>query len=100
MNIFQELAEHPQLQFWCVAGVIAVSMALGAFITYIFRVLPLEEQKEARKRKKAEKSNDTEITTEYYKNIIADLQNEVEFWYGNCRTAEDRYNKLYQEVHK
>ena len=23
-----------------------------------------------------------------------------EFWQGNCKTAEDRYNKLYQEVHK
>lgn len=100
MNIFEKLAESPELQFWATAGVVAVCMALGAFATYIFGVLPLREQKRARERVKIRKVCDDGTPAEYYKNIIADLQSEVEFWQGNCKTAEDRYNKLYQEVHK
>ena len=100
MNIFEKLAESPELQFWTVAGVVAVSMLLGAFVTYIFGVLPLREQKRMRERVRIRKVYDDGTHAEYYKNIIADLQSEVEFWPGNCKTAEDRYNKLYQEVHE
>lgn len=100
MNIFEKLAESPELQFWTVAGVVAVSMLLGAFATYIFGVLPLREQKRMRERVRIRKVYDDGTPAEYYKNIIADLQSEVEFWQGNCKTAEDRYNKLYQEVHE
>lgn len=96
MNIFEKLAESPELQFWTVAGVVAVSMLLGAFATYIFGVLPLREQKKQRKRTSRRCDDSTPV--EYYTNIISDLQNEIEFWQGNCKTAEDRYNKLYQEV--
>lgn len=45
MNIFEQLAENPELQFWTVAGIVAVCMALGAFVVFIFGVLPLKEQK-------------------------------------------------------
>ena len=100
MNIFEKLAENPELQFWTVAGVVAVCMLLGAFVTYIFGVLPLREQKRMRERVRIRKVYDDGTPAEYYKNIIADLQSEVEFWQGNCKTAEDRYNKLYQEVHE
>ncbi len=96
MNIFEQLAESPELQFWATAGVVAVCMALGAFIVFIFGVLPLREQKKM--RGSTRKICDDGTPAEYYQNIIADLQEDVEFWQGNCKTAEDRYNKLYQEV--
>lgn len=96
MNIFEQLAENPELQFWATAGVVAVCMALGAFVVFIFGVLPLKEQKKQRKRTSRRCDDGTPV--EYYTNIISDLQNEIEFWQGNCKTAEDRYNKLYQEV--
>lgn len=96
MNIFEQLAENPELQFWTVAGIVAVCMALGAFVVFIFGVLPLKEQNKQRKRTSRRCDDGTPV--EYYTNIISDLQNEIEFWQGNCKTAEDRYNKLYQEV--
>ena len=96
MNIFEQLAENPELQFWTVAGIVAVCMALGAFVVFIFGVLPLKEQKKQRKRTSRRCDDGTPV--EYYTNIISDLQNEIEFWQGNCKPAEDRYNKLYQEV--
>lgn len=100
MDILKKLIDTPELTPWFFAGVIAVSMALGAFIVLIFGVLPLKEQRKMRgsTRQKSEKC-DNGISCEYYKNIINDLQNEIEFWQGNCKTAEDKYNKLYQEVH-
>lgn len=97
MNIFEKLAENPELQFWTVAGIVAVCMALGAFVTYIFGVLPLKGQNRQRGRTGALCDNGR--PAEYYENAIADLKSEVEFWQGNCKTAEDRYNKLYQEVY-
>lgn len=96
MSLFEKIADSPEIMFWTTAGVVAVSMLLGAFVMYIFCVLPLKEQKKTRGR--ITKLCDDGIPVLYYKNIIADLQNEVEFWQGNCKTAEDRYNKLYQEV--
>lgn len=97
MNIFEQLAENPELQFWATAGVVAVCMALGAFVVFIFGVLPLKEQKKQRERTGILCDNGRPV--EYYENAIADLKSEVEFWPGNCKTAEDRYNKLYQEVY-
>ncbi len=96
MNLFDKIADSPELLFWTTAGVVAVSMLLGAFVIYIFGVLPLREQRQSKGR--VTKLCDDGIPAQYYKNIISDLQNEVEFWQGNCITAEDRYNKLYASV--
>ena len=97
MNIFQQLADNPELQFWTTLGIVALCMALGAFIMYFLTVIPLKEQKHMRGRTRGVIC-DNGRPAEFYENIIADLKQEVEFWQGNCKTAEDKYNKLYQEV--
>lgn len=96
MNLFEILAENPGMQMWFAAGVVAICMILGALVVFVFGVLPLREQNRSRGR--TGKCCDDGTPVEYYTNIISDLQNEIEFWQGNCKTAEDRYNKLYQEV--
>lgn len=93
MSIFEKIATSPELQFWVTAGIVAVCMALGALVVYIFGVIPLREQNNHRGRTGQRCDDGTPV--EYYTNIISDLQNEIEFWQGNCKTAEDRYNKLY-----
>lgn len=93
---FEKLAENPELQLGAVVCIVAICMAIGAFITYVFGVLPLREQKNM--RGSTRKICDDGTPIEYYTNIIRDLQNEIEFWQDNCKTAEDRYNKLYQEI--
>ena len=74
----------------------AIGERLSHAMSRFYTNLPLREQKKQRKRTSRRCDDGTPV--EYYTNIISDLQNEIEFWQGNCKTAEDRYNKLYQEV--
>ena len=57
MNIFEQLAENPELQFWATAGVVAVCMALGAFVVL-------------KSRKSNESGQATAVMTEHLLNII------------------------------
>lgn len=93
MNIFEKLAQEPGLQFWAAAGIVAVCMALGALIMYIFCVLPLKEQ--SKERGHVKRNSVVKTETFSYEDVIEELQKDVEFWKGNCKTAEDRYNKLF-----